>query len=218
VEEVGALLRLAAPDPAGEAVIEELLPASVAFAEAFDDHSAVELFPAEEAVIARAVDKRRREFSTVRYCARQALKSLGLPSSPILPGERGAPQWPAGVVGSMTHCLGYRAAALAWDKDIRTIGIDAEPDEPLPDGVLEAVALPSEMSVHGRLLFSAKESVYKAWFPLARVFLDFSEAELSFDDGTFSARILVPGPVSGFSGRWLIRDGFVITSIVVPVA
>jgi 4'-phosphopantetheinyl transferase EntD len=209
---------LAAPDLAGEAVIEELLPPSVAYAEAFDDRSAVELFPAEEAVIARAVDKRRREFSTVRYCARQALKSLGLPASPILPGERGAPTWPSGVVGSMTHCLGYRAAALAFSSDIVTIGIDAEPDEPLPDGVLDAIALPSERSVHGRLLFSAKESVYKAWFPLARVFLDFSEAELTFTDGEFSARILVPGPVSGFSGRWLIRDGFVLTSIVVPVA
>jgi 4'-phosphopantetheinyl transferase EntD len=199
-------------------VIEELLPSSVAYAEAFDDHSAVELFPAEEAVIARAVDKRRREFSTVRYCARQALKSLGLPPVPILPGERGAPTWPDGVVGSMTHCLGYRAAALAFSRDIVTVGIDAEPDEPLPDGVLDAIALPSERSVHGRLLFSAKESVYKAWFPLARVFLDFSEAELTFDDDVFSARILVPGPVTGFSGRWLIRDGFVITSIVVPVA
>jgi 4'-phosphopantetheinyl transferase EntD len=199
-------------------VIEELLPSSVAYAEAFDDHSAVELFPAEEAVIARAVDKRRREFSTVRYCARQALKSLGLPPVPVLPGERGAPTWPDGVVGSMTHCLGYRAAALAFSRDIVTVGIDAEPDEPLPDGVLDAIALPSERSVHGRLLFSAKESVYKAWFPLARVFLDFSEAELTFDDGVFSARILVPGPVTGFSGRWLIRDGFVLTSIVVPVA
>ncbi|MFC0548098.1 4'-phosphopantetheinyl transferase family protein [Kutzneria chonburiensis] len=199
-------------------MIEELLPPAVAYAEAFDDHSAVELLPAEEAVISRAVDKRRREFSTVRYCARQAMKSLGLPPSAVLPGERGAPIWPSGVVGSMTHCLGYRAAALAFSRDIVTVGIDAEPDEPLPDGVLDAIALPSERSVHGRLLFSAKESVYKAWFPLARVFLDFSEAELNFDDGTFSARILVPGPVSGFSGRWLIRDGFVITSIVVPVA
>ena len=199
-------------------MIEELLPSSVAYAEAFDDHSAVELFPTEEAVISRAVDKRRREFSTVRYCARQAMKSLGLPASPVLPGERGAPQWPAGVVGSMTHCLGYRAAALAFSRDIRTVGIDAEPDEPLPDGVLDAIALPSELSVHGRLLFSAKESVYKAWFPLARVFLDFSEAELTFGDGVFSARIRVPGPVAGFSGRWLIRAGFVLTSIVVPVA
>ncbi|MFI9380642.1 4'-phosphopantetheinyl transferase [Kutzneria sp. NPDC052558] len=199
-------------------MIEELLPEKVAFAEAFDDHSAVELFPEEEAVIVRAVDKRRREFSTVRYCARQAMKSLGLPETPVLPGERGAPQWPAGVVGSMTHCAGYRAAALAWGKDIVTIGIDAEPDQPLPEGVHEAIALPSEMSVHGRLLFSAKESVYKAWFPLARKFLDFSEAELTFADGTFSARILVPGPVAGFEGRWLIKDGFVLTSIVVPVA
>jgi len=199
-------------------VIEELLPEKVAFAEAFDDHSAVELFPEEEAVIVRAVDKRRREFSTVRYCARQAMKALGLPATPVLPGERGAPQWPDGVVGSMTHCAGYRAAALAWGRDIVTIGIDAEPDQPLPEGVHEAIALPSELAVPGRLLFSAKESVYKAWFPLARKFLDFSEAELTFSDGTFSARILVPGPVTGFEGRWLVRDGFVLTAIVVPVA
>ena len=63
MEEVGPLRAVAASDPAGEAVIEELLPSGVAYAEAFDDHSAVELFPAEEAVIARAVDKRRRELS-----------------------------------------------------------------------------------------------------------------------------------------------------------
>jgi enterobactin synthetase component D / holo-[acyl-carrier protein] synthase len=197
-------------------VIAELLPGTVVSAEAYDDHVDVPLFPAEEAVIAKAVDKRRREFSTVRYCARQAMKALGLPETPVLPGERGAPRWPDGIVGSMTHCEGYRAAVLARGSDVLTVGIDAEPDEPLPEGVLEAITLPSERNFHGRLLFSAKESVYKAWFPLARVFLDFSEAELRIrDDGTFSARILVPGPVSDFEGRWLVRDGLVLTSITV---
>ena len=63
---------------------------------------------------------------------------------PVLPGERGAPRWPAGVVGSMTHCAGYRAAALVRAADLASLGIDAEPHGPLPEGVLRRVALPAE--------------------------------------------------------------------------
>lgn len=122
---------------------------------------------------------------------------------PVLPGERGAPRWPAGLVGSMTHCEGYCAAALVRATDLASIGIDAEPHEPLPEGVLDAVSLPTELThlreltadgpgAHGhrvhwdRLLFSAKESVYKAWFPLTGKWLDFSEADIEFTAG--------PGP------------------------
>ncbi|WP_306332212.1 4'-phosphopantetheinyl transferase [Streptomyces sp. KL109B] len=66
----------------------------------------------EEALIARAVPKRRNEFTTVRACAHDALAGLGLAPVPLLPDERGAPGWPPGVVGSMTHCPGYGAAAV----------------------------------------------------------------------------------------------------------
>jgi 4'-phosphopantetheinyl transferase EntD len=210
-------------------LLDSLVPAGVACSEAFADDPADTLFPAEQDVVARAVAKRRNEFTGVRGCARRALAALGLPPAPILPGERGAPGWPAGVVGSMTHCDGYRGAALARQKQVRTIGIDAEPDAPLPDGVLAAIALEPEVQMlrrlaedggphWDRLLFSAKESVYKAWFPLARSWLNFEEARVTFDPvaGTFQARLLVPGPVTGFSGTWLARRGLVITAIVVP--
>jgi len=86
-------------------VIEEILPPEVATAEAFDDAAPAVLFPAEEAAIARAVPKRRREFTTGRACARAALAKLGLPPAPIVPGLRGAPQWPAGVTGSRSKGL-----------------------------------------------------------------------------------------------------------------
>ncbi|MEU3168555.1 4'-phosphopantetheinyl transferase superfamily protein [Streptosporangium sp. NPDC006930] len=211
-------------------MIEKILPPWVASSERFEDPPDVVLFPEEEEAVARAVEKRRREFGTARHCARQALAELGLPPAPILPGERGAPVWPDGVVGAITHCAGYRAAAVS--RDALTIGIDAEPHEPLPDGILPAVSLPEERAalarldddVHwGRLLFSAKESVYKAWFPLARRWLGFEEAHLVFSpSGTFTARLLVPGPVvdgrelTGFTGRWLVSDGLVVTSIAVP--
>ena len=68
-------------------MIEEILPAEVVAVEALADPPGVTLFPEEEAVIAKAVDKRRREFSTVRRCARLALATLGLPRSLLLPGE-----------------------------------------------------------------------------------------------------------------------------------
>jgi 4'-phosphopantetheinyl transferase EntD len=211
-------------------MLERVLPDDLARHELFTDPPEARLFAEEAAVIARAVDKRRREFATVRHCARTALAEIGAPVGPLLPGERGAPGWPPGVVGSMTHCAGYRAAAVAWDKAVRTIGIDAEPHEPLPDGVLDAVSLPTERAmisalpgtVHwDRILFSAKESVYKSWFPLTREWLDFEEAEITLSlDGTFHAHLLKQGhdprgaPLTSFTGRWLAENGLIITAIV----
>jgi 4'-phosphopantetheinyl transferase EntD len=217
-------------------VIEKILPAGVASAEAFRDPTDVLLFPEEEAVVARAVDKRRQEFATARGCARSALAALGLAPTPILPGERGAPQWPPGFVGSITHCPGYRAAAVARAREVLTIGLDAEPDEVLPEGVLEVVSLPGERarlcalaaSAPGtcwdRLLFSAKEAVYKAWFPLARRWLGFEDADITINptDGTFESRLLADPPavggypLTGFTGRWLAGNGLILTAITAP--
>jgi 4'-phosphopantetheinyl transferase EntD len=219
-------------------MIADILPPAVAVAEEFGDVPGVRLFPEEEAVIAQAVDKRRREFTTARACARAALDKLGLPPVPIVPGPRGAPGWPAGIVGSITHCAGYRAAAVARDRDVVTIGLDAEPHEPLPAGVLGAIASPGEQAAVAalataragtcwdRMLFSAKESVYKAWFPLTGRWLGFEEASVTFDPvrQAFTARLLVDGPMlngarlAGFEGRWLVRDGLIGTAIVITAA
>jgi 4'-phosphopantetheinyl transferase EntD len=219
-------------------MIGDILPPEVIVEEAFGDLPDVMLFPGEEAVIANAVDKRRAEFATARACARAALTRLGLPPAPILPGLRGAPQWPSGVVGSITHCAGYRASAVARDGDVVTIGLDAEPHEVLPSGVLEAIASRGEQArlaalaaarpdVHwDRILFCAKESVYKAWFPLTRQWLGFGDASVDIDpvNRTFTARLLVDGPVvngavlTGFEGRWLVSDGLIGTTIVVAAA
>jgi 4'-phosphopantetheinyl transferase EntD len=217
-------------------MIEELVPDVVASAEAFGDPPDATLFPVEEALIATAVDKRRREVTTARHLARSALATLGFAPAPIPRGERGAPVWPAGVVGSMTHTAGYRCAVVAHDRDVHSIGVDAEEHAPVPDGVLDAVSDADERrelarlaavapDVHwDRLLFSAKESVYKTWFPLTRRWLDFAEAAVTPRlDGTFTARLLVPGPVvagrpvGGFEGRWLARDGLLLTAIALPV-
>jgi 4'-phosphopantetheinyl transferase EntD len=215
-------------------MIEAILPAAVVAVSSRDDID-VALFPEEEATLARAVEKRRREFTTVRACARQAYERLGLPPSPVVPGPKGDPSWSAGVVGSITHCAGYRACVLARAADVVAIGVDAEPNEPLPSGLLPDIARPEERpalrelarvspGVHwDRLLFSAKESVYKAWFPLTERWLGFEDAVVTLDREaqTFAARLLVPGPLvegrqlSQLSGHWLVRDGLVATAIAV---
>ncbi len=216
-------------------MIENILPPAVAGAEAFGDPPGVALFPAEEALLPRAVDKRRLEFATGRDCAHRALAALGVVPAPILRGERGAPLWPAGVVGSITHCAGYRAAAVARASDVLSIGLDAEPAEALPDGVLERISLPAERTrlrdltaaapgiCWDRLLFSAKETTYKAWSPLTGRWLGFEDADITIRaaDGTFEARLLVPAtlcgsPLAGFAGRWLASDGLILTAIVLP--
>lgn len=220
----------------GGYVIEELLPDGVASSESFTDPPEARLYPAEETAVARAVGKRRREFTTARFCARRALREIGVPPAPLVPGERGAPQWPVGVVGSMTHCAGYRAAIVARLRSVVTLGVDAEPHEKLPDGVLDAISVAGERQhvaslsatdpgvCWDRLLFSCKEAVYKAWYPVTGEWLGFADAELTFDvaSGGFTARLAKKGPeIDGaplieFRGRWLARDGFVLSAVTLP--
>ena len=182
-------------------MLELILPAGVECEERFGEPSGGVLLP-EEQIIAHAVPARRREYATVRGCARACLGRLGYPQLPILPGVGAAPTWPAGVHGSMTHCPGYAAAAVGPDRRILAIAIDAEPDAPLPDQVLEVVATPAEQHRLAtmrsapdspnwgspnwdspnwdRLLFSAKEALYKAWYPQVGEWLDHHEAEIHF--------------------------------------
>ncbi|SDT80951.1 4'-phosphopantetheinyl transferase family protein [Actinoplanes derwentensis] len=218
-------------------MIERLLPSAVVAVEAFGDVPGEPVFPGEEQFVARAVDSRRREFVTARRCARAALAEIGHAPVAIPRARRGAPGWPAGVVGSITHCPGYRAAAVARSGDPAAIGIDAEPNDPLPDDAGELVIIDEERdmldrlrttdpAVHwDRLLFSAKESVFKAWYPLTRRELDFTEARVDLDPvhERFTAGIRIDGtrldggaPLTRLNGRFLVSRGLVVTAVVVP--
>ncbi|MFD0364362.1 4'-phosphopantetheinyl transferase Npt [Nocardia sp. GCM10030253] len=222
-------------------MIEKILPAGVASAELLAYPEELKPHPAEEHLIAKSVEKRRRDFIGARHCARLALAELGEPPVAIGKGERGAPVWPRGIVGSLTHTDGYQAAALAHKLRFRSVGIDAEPHGPLPEGVLDSVSLPAERewlnsaspiaALHlDRLLFCAKEATYKAWFPLTSRWLGFEDAHITFtiDEssdgagaGTFHSELLVPGqtndggvPLTSFDGRWMIGDRLILTAIV----
>jgi 4'-phosphopantetheinyl transferase EntD len=216
-------------------MIDRLLPPGVEVVEMFADIDEP-VFPGEEDLVAAAVPARRREFVTARHCARVALARLGYPPAAILTDARRAPRWPAGVTGSITHCAGYRAAAVARTDVVDSVGIDAEPHGPLPEGVEETVTVPGEArmlaslaagrpGVHfDRVLFCAKESVYKAWSPLTGRWLGFEDARLTIDPsaGTFSARLLVDGsrtdgrpPLTVLHGRYQVADGLVTAAVTV---
>ena len=197
-----------------------LLPRGVVLVEAEPEMWEAPLLPEEARMVARALPRRRREFSAGRACARLGLSRLGFPAAPLLSGPDRAPIWPQGAVGSITHCAGYCAAAVALESDVRGLGIDAEVNQPLPEGVADLVCTASEQAWAGAalgneinwptLIFSAKESVYKAWHTLTRQWLGYLDAELSLDPDSagFQARLLVPAPPALGPGFQCFRGSF----------
>ena len=217
-------------------MIRQLLPACVAVVEAFRDVIGEAVFPGEEDLVANATESRRREFITTRRCAREALAKLGYKPLPIRSGPKREPQWPAGVVGSIAHTTGYRVAAVASQHFIASIGVDAEQHERLPDGVEEFVTAPGEAqmlaslsktfpAIHwSRLLFSVKESVYKAWYPLTGRWLGFEHVQVTINpQGTFSATLLADGTrtdngtsLTEVRGGFVLERGLIATAVTVP--
>ncbi|UFQ17186.1 MULTISPECIES: 4'-phosphopantetheinyl transferase family protein [Streptomyces] len=220
-------------------MIRDIVPSRVAAVDSFGfPPPARALYPQESALMAHATELRRDEFGAVRDCARLAMAELGRPAAPVLRGPAGEPLWPAGLVGSMAHCSGYQVAVLARADEFAAVGVDAEPEAPLPAwGMLETIAGPDERAMvaglarehsgvsWGRLLFSAKECVYKAWFPWTRKWLGFRDVDVRIDPitRTFSARLPPPGLVvegtglSMLTGRWTTGRGILLTAITVPV-
>jgi 4'-phosphopantetheinyl transferase EntD len=204
-------------------VIRSVLPAGVEADELVGPAGAPWMYPEEAAAVAAAVPARREEYAAVRACARTALTRIGLPAGPIPTGPGRAPVWPAGVVGSMTHCDGYRAAAVAPADRWAGIGIDAEVLAPLPDGVAPLVMSAAERAAlrvvdpavcPDRVLFSAKESVYKVWYPLVGTWLGFDDVDVRLGPGTFVALIEPDGlGTDELRGRWAVHGGFVVTAV-----
>jgi 4'-phosphopantetheinyl transferase EntD len=174
-------------------MLRALLPAGVGFAELAIAGAEPPLFPDEAAAVVRAVAKRRREFAFGRACARAALGA----EVAIGVGRGGAPIWPAGVTGSITHTDDYAAAAVVRAGNI---GIDVELLARIAEvsGLAERVALPTEREVPVGVVFSAKESVYKCLYPTAGRFLEFADVELAFDRSNF--RVLRASGYANASG------------------
>jgi 4'-phosphopantetheinyl transferase EntD len=210
-------------------MLKDILPPEVKVIEQFNDDPKATLF-VEERIVGKASNVRRQEFTQGRHCAHQAIIALGFPASPIGRGAVGEPIWPVEIIGSITHCRAYRAAAVAKRDDFYSIGIDAEIHENLPAEILAEITQREELAFitassdvktsWGCVLFSAKESVYKALFPLTNKWLGFDEVTVTFDrdHSQFSARISpaveVNGhPLESLSGRYKIANGLVVTFV-----
>lgn len=184
-----------------------------------------ELLAEEAACLAPVVESRRRAFAAGRNCARRALTLLGVAPAPILVGERREPIWPPGVVGSITHVDRYCAAAVAQRDVVRGIGIDAAVHAPLDRGVETLVCtdwerkrmatLPADTHWN-TLTFSAKESLFKAWYPIVGGWLDFDDANITFDpaSGAFTVALTVSTRGIAFSGRFAIAEPYILTAVI----
>jgi 4'-phosphopantetheinyl transferase EntD len=188
------------------------------------------LHPAEQRQIDRAAPARRGEYSAGRLLARSLLDSLGAAPAPLLNGPDRAPAWPAGFVGSISHCPTLCAVVVASRWDICAIGVDVEPavalDADVEPLVLTArdrdsiAQLPLRIRVIGaRLVFSAKEAFYKALYPTTGVFLDFTQAWVTFvKEQSFIVTTTAPlqrGPAlsSSMVGRYCIDGPHLMTGI-----
>jgi 4'-phosphopantetheinyl transferase EntD len=189
------------------------------------------LYPEEEALIKTASATRKREFTAGRLCAREGLDRLGIKNYPILIGENREPLWPVGIIGSIAHCKDYCGAAVARQGNLIGVGLDVEPLESMTPDVLGLICTPGEKewlesaSEHNRLLwpkliFSAKESAYKCYYPLSQTYLDFQDVEvrLNPENKTFSVSLLVPPPsnlpdIRVLMGRYASNEDRVYTGV-----
>jgi 4'-phosphopantetheinyl transferase EntD len=191
------------------------------------------LHPEEAACIARVGVKRRREFTTGRNLARRAFAQLGIEGFALLSDRDRVPRWPEGVVGSISHCAGCCAVVVARREHILSLGLDVERAERLEDELVARICTPREIERAralpppegvdwGKLVFSAKESAYKCYFPLARRLLGFQDMEIEFsaDASSFNARLLredapAPGGARCFAGRAAWTPDFVFAGVVI---
>ena len=156
------------------ALLPRILVPGLAGAEMEDAGQPVPLDPREERLVAGASDKRRRDFALGRACAHTALVALGYDDAVIGIGEGGAPLWPSGVLGSITHTRGYAAALVAEGRHFSGVGLDAERVGGVTEDLwprlfdaaerdhLRTLDAASQL-VLATLFFSAKEACYKAW-------------------------------------------------------
>lgn len=188
-----------------------------------------ELEGPEREAVARAVPKRRREFATGRHLARAAMRELGLPAAPVPRRSDRSPVWPEGCLGSVTHTDQLAAAAVARVGVLDGIGIDLEEADRVTAELHDKLFTPAELARYAQsprgwadLVFSAKESVYKAVNPMVGKYIGFHEVEVdvAFTEQRFAARYVgthAPNAVleSG-EGHFLFAEQHVFSLFIIP--
>lgn len=177
---------------------------------------------------------RKNEFIAGRYCAIQAAKNIGLTIESLPIAKTREPIWPAGMMGSISHSKQMAISCISNNSDYLSLGIDAE--EMMKPEVAAEVALTIatqeeinfletlNSSLGLTILFSAKEALYKALYPLVRTFIDFKEVKLvslDFTLGTFELELVSSNPIlTKYLGRYMgsfrMMNQTVVTFVSIP--
>ncbi len=166
---------------------------------------AEELMPNEKLLITNFANKRLKDFSTGRFCARKAMEYLGYEPHEILMGADKQPIWPKGIVGSISHTSKLTGAIVGLNSQIKAIGLDIETIGKINPEMWrllytenEKIFLnslqPEQVAYYTTLFFSFKESFYKMQHPLTNTYLDFIDVEISELDDQFTIKILKEFP------------------------
>ena len=198
-------------------LVSRLLAPGLFGAELRDVGQPVTLDRQEAALMAKAGEKRRRDFALGRACAHAALAQLERDTASIAIGEGGAPFWPLGILGSITHTQGYAAAIVAEAKFFTGLGVDAERIGGVTQELWPRLFAPAErdyltackadQAMMATLFFSAKEACYKAWDMSGG--LPFRDIQITPQDAGFRAER--SGAV--LQGHYCVQDDLMLTAV-----
>ena len=218
------------PDPTAlVAVLRGWLPRGTGLGNADPRAASDGLMPGE--FLNHAVPARLREFAAGRAAARIAMAAIGLPPRAIPQSSDRTPQWPAGVVGSISHCAELCLALVGNTKDWDGLGIDVELDHSLDRSLWSDILCRDESEWLDRLavddrgpaalaIFVAKEAAYKAQYKTSRTVFGFDALGVRLTGQTFAAtfRHAVHGYSIGdtLHGRLIRESGYVVALCSIP--
>lgn len=159
------------------------------------------------------------------------MTDLGLDSLPIPMGPDRAPIWPKGVRGSISHSESACIAAVTL-RDV-LVGIDIEPCQLLKDDLIDLICTDEELSssaaamsvdpaIAARIIFCAKEAVYKAQYPITKEILNFNDLTVFFapSDTSFTAEFNheVGRFARGYrmGGKAYLDGDFILAGVIFP--
>ncbi|HEY6453729.1 MAG TPA: 4'-phosphopantetheinyl transferase superfamily protein [Steroidobacteraceae bacterium] len=196
-----------------------------------DTISADTLLPEEKQFLLKAAPKRIHEFAAGRACARAGLSTLGYVGVALLMGADRAPLWPVGATGSITHTDTFGAAVVAPTRQVRALGLDAEPERSVKPDLWRRICTAEELAMlqaqdeqsaqaTATLIFSAKEAFYKCQYTLTRQWLGFADISVSIDADHFSVRATRSLQIAAhrpapWHGRYRHESGLVITGVCI---
>jgi 4'-phosphopantetheinyl transferase EntD len=207
--------------------LEALFDGEVAAAELRGHGDPTELLPEERNGQDRWVPKRVSQFAAGRQCARLAMAQLGVPSQPLIAQPDRRPAWPAGVVGSISHCDGFACAVAARQSSLKSVGVDVEVAGAVEENLWPRILAEGERAwidqhpaadrrIWATIFFSAKESFYKCQHPVTGHWLEFHGARITVRSApgeTGQIDLRIESEQAQLTGRGTVRDGIVYTAV-----